>query len=71
MDWNSLTPEEQEIISRYRQLTPSKKEAVLQSKSAFISWAKLALEKFWKKYGDTIMGQLIEGIFGFLTRTFL
>jgi ABC-type bacteriocin/lantibiotic exporter with double-glycine peptidase domain len=71
MDWNDLTPEEQEIVNRYRQLTPNAKKAVLQSQNSFISWARRALKRFWEKYGDIIMDKLIEGVFTLLTRVFL
>jgi ABC-type bacteriocin/lantibiotic exporter with double-glycine peptidase domain len=71
MDWNDLTSEEQEIVNRYRQLTPNAKKAVLQSQNSFISWARGALKRFWEKYGDIIMDKLIEGVFTLLTRVFL
>ncbi|AVQ74141.1 hypothetical protein NIES3806_14470 [Microcystis aeruginosa NIES-3806] len=36
-----LTPEEQEIIQRFRQLSVSQKKAVLSSTHSFMEWIKV------------------------------
>lgn len=48
----NLTPEEEEIIRRYRQLDNSRKKAVLASENSFVQWIKIAISWIWEKIKD-------------------
>lgn len=64
-----LTPEEEEIIRRYRQLNDSQKEAVLASKKSFLSWIKTAIKWVLKTMTEAMIEALFDslrkGLFGF------
>lgn len=49
-----LTPEEEEIIKRFRQLSKSQKNAVMASTEAFINWIKTSVSWTWNKLKDSV-----------------
>lgn len=61
-----LSEEEQEIISRYRQLSHAQKKAVLASENSFESWIKTAM----KWLGERISKAIIEMLFDYLRDQF-
>jgi hypothetical protein len=46
---DDLTPEEKEILRRFRVLTKSEKKAVTASEEAFIDWIKTSVSGVWDK----------------------
>jgi hypothetical protein len=55
-----LSDEEQEIISRYRQLSDSEKKAVLASENSFESWIKTAMKWLWESISEAIIEMLFD-----------
>lgn len=49
MNSSDLSPEEREILTRFRQLNDSQRKAVKASKNSFIEWLKSSVAWVWDK----------------------
>jgi uncharacterized membrane protein YidH (DUF202 family) len=67
MNYQDLTPDEQELINRFRKLSKAEKKAKLASENAFLSWIKTAIRWLWEK----ITTEIIREIFRFFRYQFL
>lgn len=65
-----LTPEEEEIIRRYRKESASKKKAILANLNAFKNWLKNAVKWVWEKIVDLALQHIVDTLFYYLKQQF-
>lgn len=65
-----LTAEEKEIISRYRQLSESKKRAVLARESSFVNWINSALGWVSARIADFAASEIIKNLYNSFVSAF-
>ena len=56
--------EERRIIQMINELSDTKRRAVTRSENSLLSWLKGAARWLWKKFTDTIIGNVINWLIG-------
>ena len=63
----ALTPaEERRLIDMVNRLTDSERRTVTKSENSLRSWLKRAARWLWEKFTNTIIGNVINWLFGWI-----
>lgn len=65
MDYEDLSDEEKKIVRGFRNLSDSKKKAVVASKQSFLDWLKTSFSEIWSKISNyaSDLWQWFKGLF--------